>query len=341
MVVRLASLIFFALIATAQAKPLFVDDSRIANLRQNKKFTQSILRKCDKELTFPTYAVADFAPMPHYTTLGANPDDDQAKGLTGDFRRAYRMALCFRLSRNMDYAHATQKVVIAWTSTMKQASNAQGRADINFNLAQLIVAASWVEGVNAWNGDAFKSWLKTIAAPLSLSTEPNNRGNWGNLQDISIAAFIDDETSLRQAAARWQALISSEVAEDGTMPQEICRSNSSNHCDGPDKGVNGIAYTHFALLPAFLGAEILQKQGIDLYKSKAAKALQNAFTKSADFTSNPEHFPFYDLNYGKLNKIDHCAYFALAQTHFANVDAKSAIASGTCKSDFWLIQNLF
>ncbi|MEP6826646.1 MAG: alginate lyase family protein [Aestuariivirga sp.] len=341
MVVRLASLIFLALIAAAQAKPLLVDDARIATLRQNTKPARGLLRKCDSELTYSTHAVADFAPSPHYSAQGANPDGDQAKGLTGDFRRAYRMALCYRLNGDVSYAQAAQKIADAWAIAMKQASNAQGRADINFNVSQLVVAATWVEGANGWNGALFKSWLKSIVAPLSLSAEPNNRGNWGNLQDISIAAFIDDELALQQAAARWKALLSSEVAADGTMPLEICRSNSADHCGGPDKGVNGLAYTNYALLPAFLAAEILQGQGLDVYGSTGAAALQHAFSTSADFTANPTHFPFYVVNNGNLNKLDHCAHFALALTHFQNKNARSVLDAGTCKSDFWLLQKLF
>ena len=341
MVVRLASLFLIALLATAQAKPLLVDDGRIAILQQNTKLTGGLLHKCDRELTAPAHAVADFAPLPHYTAKGANPDDEQAKGLTGDFRRAYRMALCYRLNGDISYAQAAQKIADAWSGTMKQASNAQGRADINFNVSQLVVAASWVEGANGWYSASFKSWLKSVVEPLSLSAEPNNRGNWGNLQDTSIMAFSNDKSALAEAAARWQTLLASEVAADGNMPLEICRSNSSNHCDGPDKGVNGLAYTHFALLPAFLSAEILQGQGLDVYGSKGGEALQRAFTASADFTANPAHFPFYTLNNGKLNKLDHCAYFALALTHFQNENARSVLDARTCKSDFWLIQDLF
>ncbi len=341
MVVRLASLIFFALVSCAQAKPLLVDDAHIATLKANTKATRSLLRKCDKEQGEATHAVADFAPAPHYTAQGANPDDDQAKGLTSDFRRAYRLALCYRLNGSRAYASAAQRIADTWAGTMKQASNAQGRADINFNIAQLVVAASWVEDANHWNATPFKSWLKTVVAPLSLSAEPNNRGTWGNLQDVAIAAFVGDSQSLAKGQQRWRALITSQVAADGTLPQEICRSNSSDHCGGADKGVNGLAYTHYALLPTYLSAEILATAGLEVFKDEAGDALQKAFHKAADFTANPEHFPFFASNNGKLNKLDHCAYFALALTQYTDENAKRVISSGTCKSDYWLLQKLF
>ena len=341
MVVRIAILVFLALISAAQARPLLVDDAQFAAVMSNTKLSNGILRKCEKEIEADTHAVADFAPMPHYTAQGANPDDDQAKGLTGDFRRAYHLALCYRLNGNTAYAIQAQHIIDAWAVTMKLASNPQGRSDINFNLAQLVVAASWVEEANAWNTTPFKNWLKSVIEPLSLNAEPNNRGNWGNLQDISIAAFTEDNSALTKAATRWQMLVASEIADDGTMPLEICRSNSSNHCDGPDKGVNGLAYTHYALLPIFLAAQILQVQGVDVFNSNAATSLQSAFAKAADFTVNPAHFPFYDLNHGKLNKLDHCAYFALALRHFPNQNARAVMNTGTCKSDIWQILLLF
>ena len=341
MVVRIALFTFLALISAAQAKPLLVDDAQFAALMRNAKRSSGILRKCEKEVVADTHAIVDFAPIPHYTAQGTNPDDDQAKGLTGDFRRAYHLALCYRLNGNSAYALQTQHIIDAWAMTMKQASNPQGRSDINFNIAQLVVAASWVEEVNAWNTTPFKNWLKLLIGPLSLSAEPNNRGNWGNLQDISIAAFTQEKPALSEAATRWQTLVTSEIAEDGTMPLEICRSNSSNHCDGPDKGVNGLAYTHYALLPILLAAQILDGQGVDVFNSKVASLLQSAFAKAADFTANPAHFPYYDLNHGKLNKPDHCAYFALALKHFPNQNARAVLNVGTCKSDIWQILLLF
>ena len=341
MVVRLAALIFFALISMAQAEPLLVKDAQIAVLKADAKFIRSLLRKCDTELAAPTHAVADFAPAPHYTAQGSSPDDDQATGLTGDIRRAYRAALCYRLSANAAYAGQTQSIADAWAGTMKSASNAQGRSDINFNIAQLVVAASWVEGANGWNAASFKAWLSKVIVPLSLSNEPNNRGNWGNLQDVAIAAFINDKPALATGAARWQALLTSEVAEDGTLPLEICRSNSSDHCGGPDKGVNGLAYTHYALLPAAIAGEIMEAQGQKSFGSPSGGSFAKAFNKTATFTQNPALFPYYAANNGNLNKIDHCAYFALAALHFPNENARAVLSAVTCKSDIWMLQKLF
>lgn len=338
MVVRLAILVFLALVSAAQAKPLLVDDAQLATLRANTKVVASLLKRCGRELAEPTHAVAIFAPTPHYTAQGANPDDDQARGLTGDIRRAYRAALCYRLSGSISYAKKAQEIADAWASTMTSVGSAQGRSDINFNVAQLIIAASWVEGANDWSTSPFKSWLAAVIAPLSLSAEPNNRGNWGNLQDVAVAAFIGDKAGLQSAAARWRELLVSQVAEDGTLPLEICRSNSSNHCDGPDKGVNGLAYTHYALLPATLAGALLAENALN---DRSLNAYAKAIGKAAAFTRNPEQFPFYASNAGKLNKIDACSYFALAQHLAPDENARAVLSAGKCKSDSWMLQELF
>jgi Alginate lyase len=339
MVVRLFALFFFALVTAAQAQPLLVSDSELAGLKANKKVMRSVLRKCDAELALPTHAIADFAPKPHYTAQGANPDDDQAKALTGDIRRAYRAALCFRISGKQAYAHHAQIIADAWANTMKSASNAQGRADINFNVSQLVVAASWVQ--KDWNSNGFSNWLKTVIAPLSLSAEPNNRGNWGNLQDITIAAFTEDTAKFAAAYGRWQQLMVAAIQDDGTMPLEICRSNSSNHCGGPDKGVNGLGYTHYALLPAVLAAKIQIERDVQIGMSPGGTKIDMAVAKAMAFTAHPETFPYYAANHGKLNQLDHCGYFALWLLYVDDNNGQSAIASGTCKSDIWMLQKIF
>ncbi len=344
MVVRFASLVFFALVSVAQAKPLLVDDAQLASLRANAKVVSSLLKKCDKELSAPTHAVADFAPAPRYTAQGANPDDDHAKGLTGDIRRAYRAALCFRLSGNTAYAKQAQTTTDTWANTMKSASSAQGRSDINFNIAQLIVATSWLEGVNGWSAASFKSWLESVITPLTLSAEPNNRGNWGNLQDVAIAAFTDNQPALNKAALRWQSLVASQIADDGTFPLEICRSNSSNHCDGPDKGVNGLAYTHYALLPTTIAGAILQQEGMAaLPADPTSMKLAAAYRKTLGFTLHPETFPFFISNNNKLNKIDYCSYFPLLRRELASAGLTSVPTERehVCSGDYWLLQTLF
>ena len=339
MVVRLLALLIFGWVTAAQAQPLLVSDAQILALKGDAKLVRSLIKKCDSELGSPDHAVADFAPQPHYSATGANPDDGQAKGFTDDVRMAYRAALCFRISGDSKYAKHTHRLADAWANTLKLASTAQGRSDINFNVAQLVVAASWVQ--DGWNEKPFAAWLKNIVAPMTLSAATNNRGIWGNLLDLTIADFTNDKAGFQKATARWQELLLSGVADDGTMPMEICRSNSSDHCDGADKGVNGIAYTHYALLPAWLSASILSERDAKTLATPAGKKLELAFSKAAEFTAHPETFPYFNSNHGHLNKLDHCGYFALALRSVDNKNARDVLTAGTCKSDIWMLQKLF
>ena len=339
MVVRLFALLIFGWVTAAQAQPMLVSDTQISAIKANVKLTRSLIKKCDSELGTTDHSVADFAPQPHYSATGANPDDGQAKGFTGDIRMAYRAALCFRISGQSKYAGHAQMLADAWANTMKLASTAQGRSDINFNVAQLVVAASWVQ--QGWNSESFAVWLKNTIAPMTLSSDANNRGTWGNLLDLTIADFTNDKAGFQKATTRWQELLLSGVADDGTMPLEICRSNSSDHCGGADKGVNGIAYTHYALLPAWISAALLSEHDAKILSTLAGKKLELAFAKAAEFTAHPETFPYFNSNHGRLNKLDHCGYFALALDSADNKNARDVLAAGTCKSDIWMLQKLF
>ena len=341
MVVRVLIVFLFLLAPAASAAPLLVPDARIAVLKQNAKLVRSLIKKCDKDLQVTAHAVADFAPQPHYSAQGSNPDDDQAKALTVDVRAAYRDALCYRLTGNNSYVQHAQTLIDAWALTMKAASNAQGVADINFNISQMVVAASWVENANGWNTKPFAQWLQTVIAPMSRAEKPNNHGNWGVLLDLSIALFTHDRPLLSKSYLRWATLLEQQVAPDGSLPLEICRSNSSDHCGGPDKGINGLAYTHFALLPALLGAELLQGAEIGAYQTPAGQKMLQALRLSATFTANPSSFPYYASNQGKLNKIDHCGHFALMLHHAADANAQAVINAGVCKSDIWQLLILF
>jgi hypothetical protein len=339
MVVRLFALLFLVCATAAQGRPLLIDHTQVDAIKVNAKLNRSLLKKCDAELSVADHAVADFAPQPHYTAKGTNPDDGQAKGLTGDFRTAYRAALCFKLSGKVAYAQHTQMIADAWASKMKTASTAQGKSDLNFNVAQLIVAASWVR--EGWKDDTFSAWLKNVIAPISLSSATNNRGLWGNLLDLTIADFTGDKVKFSAAETRWEALLEASIAADGTMPLEICRSNSSDHCGGADKGINGLAYTHYALLPAWLSAKILIDRDVQALPTAAGTKLETATAKAAAFTAHPETFPYYKSNHSVLNKLDHCAYFALAQLYIQDDNARSVLAAGTCKSDIWMLQKIF
>ena len=320
------------------AKPmLLLSAMQIKSLAAQPLDWAKLRQRCDRDLSWMPQPVAEFAPYPHYSADGANSPDLSGKALASDSHVAYRTALCFLLSGDARYAQKSQSVIEAWSHTMERVSNDQGAADINFNFPQFIIAASWVSGVEGWDATPFKKYLTTMIKPLTHSAKPNNRGNWGVLLDASIAAFTEDSEMLNAAKKRWQELLLTQVAADGSLPLEICRSNNSDHCGGADKGVNGVAYTHYALLPSAVAAQLFLSVGADVYHSLAGNKLGKAFGQAAKWTNDPASFPFFASNHGKPKGVDRCSYFALLGQHYPNAEAKSA----TCSGDIYELQTLF
>ncbi|MFZ6713107.1 alginate lyase family protein [Undibacterium sp. TC9W] len=309
------------------AQPLMISAERFTVLRQEPARWAALRKRCDKELTQPTHAVADYSPARHYTADGVS-HDPSGKYLNTDAGVAYRAALCYQLSHDNVYARHTQQIADAWGKTLTHASKDQGAAELNFNIPQLVIAASWVRDASPWDDSAFISMLQKVALPLSHADKANNHGNWGVLMDASIAAYTGNNKQLERAQQRWQTLLLNQVAEDGSMPLEICRSNTNNFCGGPDKGINGISYTHYTLHPATITAEIFMQLGKNLYQTDAGKKLSLAYQRVAQWTRYPERFPYYASNQGKLNGINNTAYFLILQAHTMNDDAAEVIKQG-------------
>ncbi|BBB68335.1 hypothetical protein UNDYM_4082 [Undibacterium sp. YM2] len=304
-----------------------ISAERFASLRQEPARWAALRKRCDKELTQPAHAVADYSPARHYTADGVS-HDPSGKYLNTDAGVAYRAALCYQLSHDIVYARHTQRIADAWGKTLTHVSKDQGAAELNFNIPQLVIAVSWVRDASPWDDSDLIAMLQKVALPLSHADKANNHGNWGVLMDASIAAYTGNSKQLERAQQRWQTLLLNQVAEDGSMPLEICRSNTNNFCGGPDKGINGISYTHYTLHPATITAEIFMQLGKNLYQTDAGKKLSLAYQRTAEWTRYPERFPYYASNQGKLNGINNTAYFLILQAHNMNDDAAEVIKQG-------------
>ncbi len=206
----------------------------------------------------------------------------------------------------------------------------------------MIIAASWVRGANDWDSSKFDKFLPAVILPASTSEGTNNHGFWGLLLESSAYAYLGDKAGLDKAHARWDELMRSAVAADGGMPEEVERSGTSNWRGGPDKGIKGLAYTHYALLPASLSAKIFADNGQPVWETEEGKLLKLAFDKSASWTRKPETFPYYASNDGKLKDVRNADYFALLLPHYPNEDAKAILNNGEKVGlDGFALQKLF
>lgn len=316
-------------VAEALAAPIniWLTEADTHRLQRHPEKAASLISHCDREMTTTVSPVAVIAPPPHYTGKGVDNTGVPLR-LGSDGNLAYRAALCYVITQDARYAQHAQTIISAWSDTLQSAPTEQGAADINFSLPQYVLAASMVRHANAWNDGSFQRLLTQIALPLSRLSRDNNHANWGVFLTASIAAYVGDVALLDKARARWLVLMDRQIAADGSLLMEICRSDSNNYCDGASKGINGLSYTHFTLLPTSAAARIFDIQGKGVWKTPEGDKLATAYRKAAAWTLHPETFPYFESNGGKLNGVRNAAYFVLLQQQYPNPDGADVIAGG-------------
>ncbi|MFZ4876801.1 alginate lyase family protein [Janthinobacterium sp. Mn2066] len=313
--------------AAMAAGNIWLTSADIGLLRSQPARTAALMQRCDKEIDVQAAPVAVFAPPAHYSKTGV-VENAMAKRFDSDGGVAFRAGLCYAVSQDMRYAQHAQAMISAWADTLQSVPSEQGASDINFDLPQYVIAASMVRNVHGWNDASFRRLLTRIALPLSHSDRKNNHANWGVFLNASIAAYTGDVALLASSRARWLELMDSEVAPDGSLPLEICRSDNNNYCGGDRKGINGLSYTHYTLLPTTAAARLFDLQGQAVWHTPQGNKLAAAYRAAAAWTLRPETFPYYQSNGGHLNGVYNAAYFTLLQRQFPNADGGQVIANG-------------
>jgi hypothetical protein len=325
----------------ANGNALFLTESDLQAIRSQPAKVASFVSRCNAESGYTTAPEEYFGPAKHYSATG-KVHDESAHDLSKAAEVAYQGGICYALTGDLKYARHTQDIVNAWATTVRGVSTPQGHSGFNFYMPQFIIAASLVRTAGEWDDSRFVTFLKNVVAPVSKSDLPSNQGDWGVLLDASIGAYTHDESLFLHAVERWESLMQSTVAANGTLPKEICRSDNSNYCGGPRKGINGISYTHWALLPATIAAKLFESQGKSVWQSPGGQKLEAAFDRAASWSLHPETFPFYESNGGKLNGVTNTAYFALLLQHYPNhPDAQAVLSAGNVTADRFALDTIF
>lgn len=324
--------------AHPSAPTFLLDAGQLAALRTQTTRFAPVIRSCDQNLARAPHPVADLNPANHYTAAGSSEVDNP---LAGDAQDAYRAALCHRITGGMQYARHAQQIIDAWAATLQQTSTSQGRDALNVSMPFLIGAASWVRGANGWDGTGFSRFLDRVVVPNSLLDNPNNHGMWATLMVAAAGEYSHDPTQLATARTRWQQILAGAVGSDGTLTREVTRSDTSDYHGGPTRGIKGMAYTHYFLLPASMTAQILAETGTPQWSTPSGDVLRKAFTRAAAWTRNPSSFPWWASNHGRLVGVTNASYFPLLLRHFASTDARQVVASGTITADGFLLTKLF
>jgi hypothetical protein len=117
----------------------------------------------------------------------------------------------------------------------------------------------------------------------------------------AIGAYLGDEALLEKCAERWKFFIGSQIAEDGSLPHEVTRS----------EGRHGLWYSHFCLMPQVIAAEILKENGKDLYdyRSPEGRTLQLAYEKLVPWVADPETFFYWEGDPADLAAPSYYSYW--------------------------------
>ena len=320
---------------------VLLNASELAALRGRRNMLASMVERCSEQLGYQAKPIAIFAPDPHYTANGLNSSANSGKQLAADAQASYRAGLCYWITGEAKYAAVAQRILDAWSGTLTSITTGQGKSSLNFNMPYMTAAASWVRGVNGWDGVTFGRFLRTTVLPKSASDNPNNHGMWGTLVESGAAAYLGDAGLLTKARNRWIEIFKGAAAPDGTLIREVERSGTTNWRGGPDKGIKGLAYTHYFLLPASMSAKIFADQGQPVWNTEDGRLLKAAFAKAAAWTLHPQTFPFYASNKGKLEGVRSAAYFPLLLKYISNDDAKKVLNQGAIGEGGFYLPSLF
>lgn len=310
--------------SSATGTTVLLNAAEIAAVRGETKRFASVIKRCDAEINHRAQPIAVLNSRRRYTATGTQNIGD-GKILAADAEISYRAGVCYLVTQDARYAANAQRIIDAWAGTLTGVANHQSQGNINFKLPFMIAAASWVRGVNGWDSSSFDQFLVKTVLPESQSYNDNNHGMWGVFMEASGAAYLGDDQRLAKARARWGQILRGATSPDGVLVREILRSNTANFRDGPDKGVRGITYTHFFMLPSSMSAKIFADRGQPVWESKDGKLFGAAFKRAASFTLRPETFPYYASNGGKLNQTRGVSYFPLLLKFYENPDAEAVL----------------
>lgn len=329
--------------ATSAQSSLFPSKARIATLQQDPQWG-GLRSACASGLRLQSHPVADFSPPPHYGPKGPRMErpGDAEPTLKRESIAVYNLALCYDLSKDPRYSDKAEDLLEGWARTTKKIGTAQGMDGFNFNFPYALMGAYILRHEAHWSGGDLGKFVRDIVVPANNAALKNNHGNWGVLLLATSAGYLDDPALMDQARNRWMELMRSEVATDGSLPLEICRSDTSNWCGGPTKGIKGIAYTHYALEPTTIAAEIFLNQGKSVYSTPEGALLCKAYSRAAGWTMHPETFPYYAANNGKLIGVHKVNYFYILQQRCPIPDGAAALKEfGDQGSDPWKLLAMY
>ena len=230
----------------------------------------------------------------------------------------YALALTYRLFGDEKYAQNAVRLIDAWEGVGSFQSG--GPTPANEFYPRIIVAADLLKHSPSFSPteqEAFRAYLRKKILPLSMMKRNNNLGDFGVLLVLTGGAYLDDAQLFRSGIERWKSLVNSQVAPDGSLPEEVTR----------EKGRMGFWYMNFCLFAKACGAEVARVNGIDLYDyvGPQGASLEKAYRKSIPWLKDPASFPWWQGDLKQLTGINHVPHLELLVMRWPDADAEAVL----------------
>lgn len=289
---------------------LWISDARMAAIeraldaRREPQHTayKQLLQECEKAVWGEPSPPTTFFVPPYYTDREGH--SAAKKALKRDANAAYALALCYRLDGSDVFGRAAVRIIQRWSTTLTQIdSRADSTLVFSYHFPAMVFAADLLRGTplfTAAHDSAFTQFLHTVAAKGSSigrvshsgcgfrpgDTLTNNWSNWGVVLTLAIGIYTRDAATMQQALQVWRRNVSVQVDAQGNLPIEGRR----NSCEGNA----GLHYTHYAMQPLAIAAEIACATGTNLVNDpKVGATYQRAIRRTAEVSRFPQQFSYH------------------------------------------------
>ncbi|MGC9336355.1 MAG: alginate lyase family protein [Anaerolineae bacterium] len=222
---------------------------------------QVLVQKAQEAIKHQPQPLKDFH-VPAYYGSDRKTHVERKRLRSSDSVAAFHLALAAALAEpgsqdRKDCAKAASVILRSWADTNKTVSGFDGKLVMCYNGTAFVFAAELLDQISGWpKGDrkAFADWAKTILLPASdIKNRKNNWACWGILASLATNRFLQDHVRYESDVARLKEIIDRQIADDGSMPEELKRGSRS------------FWYTYFALAPMTAAAKIAANNGEDLF----------------------------------------------------------------------------
>jgi len=205
-----------------------------------------------------------------FATVTRSPDLNLYRW-RNDMSAAFYLSLMWYFTGNQDYAAKARDILIAWATTQTEFGGQLGNLDLGdyayaYGGAASILRGTW-SGWTAANTAAVKNLFNNVYWPPSgcggYALGPSNKGNLSLSAGVVIAAFSDDPAKMAHILYLSRYIASCGLKN--TLPSG--QNGESLRDQGHAHGTwNNLAFT----------AEVLYKQGIDIYSELEDRIMANA-----------------------------------------------------------------